>query len=482
MIKILLLLFIITLPTAILKSEINLIESGNQAETLWQAHDFAAAERIYKQLLSHPLPNWQKARLLYNLGTVQLSGGHPVEALTNFQQIHAENLSLPQFAGQLYLNEGIAYLQYAGQLEKQALFNQQAIFIEQGIKVLKQAQQIECELKRKEGGNSTAEIPCISSPNVDYWTNTARSQLDTVLQQSRQQWIKEATEEMKEDLRTKKSANATSQLQASSLLEEQDPLQVLRLNYGTFLLHDPLSVDELKQLIKQFEQLSKGEKRNSAVNQVIELMQKGLENLNQNRPVQAKFHLLAGFALLDTLFSNNDDSPARILRRAIRQEDIAMQLLLLSELIKQEDPDADMMSKILISQHHQTIAQADRLIPAILKKQDVDFHQNSKENSACQATPWDQAVPLFARGYQAAQKSGEQLGQLSSANKPMIIALVEQTLQDWRQALKLILNPPKNDQSSPANQKFAETARNIQEMYLQDQAKPEEAVMELHSW
>ncbi len=86
-----------------------------QGSSLWEVHDYAEAYVMYEQLLSQPLPTWQKARLYYNLGTLLLAQKQNMEALDFYRKIPPMDLSLPLFATHLLLNKGIAYLKEASQ-------------------------------------------------------------------------------------------------------------------------------------------------------------------------------------------------------------------------------------------------------------------------------------------------------------------------------------------------------------------------------
>jgi hypothetical protein len=90
-------------------------------------------------------------------------------------------------------------------------------------------------------------------------------------------------------------------------------------------------------------------------------------------------------------------------------------------------------------------------------------------------------IPLFDRGYRAAQSAYKEFDN-SVLNSQSIIAYQEQTLKDWQQALNLILHPPQQSASPKTLQKWTDSVRLIQEMYLQDQSQPVQNNEELHSW
>ena len=109
------LFFMLLFPFLWLRSEENLALISQQAEALREAEDDAGASSLYESLLSRPLPRWQQARIWYNLGTLRLSQQRTSEAFEFFQKITPNDLSLPEYGRELFLNRGIGYMQYAHQ-------------------------------------------------------------------------------------------------------------------------------------------------------------------------------------------------------------------------------------------------------------------------------------------------------------------------------------------------------------------------------
>lgn len=183
-------IYICFLPFFPLRSEENLVSLSQQAEALGEARDYLAASHLYEQMLSHSLPAWQHARILYNLGVLQLAQGHPAEALTLFQKIVPFDLSLPLFGRHLLLNEGIAYFHEAEKHE----IDQQSIFIQQSLRLFDQAQILDCQLQEKEH-QTHFPFSCQTDSLLAQWIKTARLKLYTLFQQKRQDWIEQANVE-----------------------------------------------------------------------------------------------------------------------------------------------------------------------------------------------------------------------------------------------------------------------------------------------
>ena len=107
-IKLLTIFYFLVYPCFGLKSEETLSPlrlTELKGEALLEAHDYQGAIETYEQLLTPPLPSWQKGRVLYNIGVIHLSQQQPEEALNIFQKIDPTTLFLPNFGRDLLINE-----------------------------------------------------------------------------------------------------------------------------------------------------------------------------------------------------------------------------------------------------------------------------------------------------------------------------------------------------------------------------------------
>ncbi len=91
----------------------SVLDSGYEAEALMQAHDYDKAAGIFEQLAKEALPNWQHSLVIYNLGTVKLAQNLNEEALHDYQQVFLDAASTPQIIRSLFINQGIALLKQA---------------------------------------------------------------------------------------------------------------------------------------------------------------------------------------------------------------------------------------------------------------------------------------------------------------------------------------------------------------------------------
>lgn len=447
-------------PLFSLRGEDNTIPLSQQAEALWEARDYDSASKIYEQLQSPSLPDWQQARLFYNLGTIQLSQHHPLEALDFFHKISPFQLSLPTFGRHLFLNEGIAYLQYAEILAADnSPLDQQILYMEQSLRAFEQARMLECQIQKKEQ-KEDGPFSCETSYLLDQWTKNTRSKLDAAYRQKNQNWIEQS--------------DATS-------FQENQELQKAMFNYQILLLQEILPINSLKNLLGEFEALKAGNDQSPSLDAIKNNLRLSLEELQNQHSIQARFFLLAGFGQAEALFQPKIKSPASILQQGIDQANRAWQLFFLSEMMSKESSQQTSVYKILEEQQQEILTQVAPFIPNVIKTQEKLFSQATDANVGCQQSPWDQVIPLYDRGYRAMQKVIKKFDK-TRVDAQMSMAQQEQTIKEWQHAQKLILHPPQQHPAGSSSQKLTETVRLLQDMYLQDQFQPEQSTEEVHSW
>lgn len=536
-------------PCFSMSNEDNLTSISLQTEALAEAHDYLAASQMYEKLLDLSLPDWQKERLFYNLGTIRLAQQNPVEALSFFQKINPVNLSLVHFGSNFFINKGIAYLQYAQSLavNNSSSLNQQITFIEQSLNAFDQAQQLDCQIQKKESSSI-----CDSSFLLNQWISTTRLQLNEVLQNKRQKWMENASLEMLASLIDQNMQQWMNfikkyqefsismfpyfQYQAESLIsiwkaiqqkklsidqketfeksmafytnaveklskkdhssaikeweqsiefikplvfQKNQEIRYVQLNYLILLLQNNLTVSSLQDLIEQFENLKIEKEQSPSIKQIQSFLKISLQALQAKQLEQAHFFLIAGYSKLNSIFNEQNSTPAVILQQALDQANRTLELSFLAEAISGDN--TAQIYTILKSQQTSILTQIAPFIPTVLKEQYERFHQDQDANAHCQQTPWDQVIPLYDKGFRLAQNVEKQHQQTVLDFQTLIAAQI-QTIKEWEQALDLILHPPQQGSGASTSQKWTNTFRQLQEMYLEDQSKPEQATKELHSW
>lgn len=175
------------IPFLTIESQENVISGHLKAKALWETHDYSAASQIYQNLLLQSLPTWQKARLYYNLGTTELSQQHPIEAIDFFQKVKPEELLLPRFGRDFFLNLGIAYLQYVDLLiSNGSSFPQQLFFIRQGLRSFDQAKQIDCQIQKEEQQKDSS-FDCKASLLLGLWIQFEQAKFEAVNREKMEQ-------------------------------------------------------------------------------------------------------------------------------------------------------------------------------------------------------------------------------------------------------------------------------------------------------
>lgn len=537
-----------------------------QAEALWEAQDYSGAEALYNQLNAKPLPNWQQVRLRYNLATIQLAKNQTAEAIGLFRKIAPHQLSLPRFSRNLFLNEGIAYLQYEKTLAPNTPFHdQQLLYLHQSIDTLEKAQMVGCQLQQTEQGKK--EFACSPQQMIEEWMATAFFELDTLQVKHAQKWMASASIESlatllsillqqliseakslptqhrsthqlapwiayfqrqtmtfdsfwqalkhknlspaqhisfneadtnfknvlqafsKNDLSSATTSLAQTLVKLKPLCFKEDTdILLAHLNYTILLLQPNLATGDIQTVQWEVDQLKGTGEQSEIIEKIKKYIKFGLEAHQQDDAMRARFFLLAGFSQLDSILPVNHSTSLSSLQQALDQANRSFYLVLLSQLISREASTGVNQLEILKEAQALVLQSAKRFIEAVLKEQEALFHDPKTPDAACLESPWNQVIPLFDHGYLAA-KSAEKLLAASTADYQVIAAQQEQTLQDWQQTLNLLNNPPPQKEqkrsgstSSATPKNLAETYRLIQEMYLEDQSKPQPVIGELHSW
>lgn len=402
-----------------LQAEEAISSLGYHAEVLWEAKEPSEAFLLYKKMLASPLSSWQRARILYNLGTVYLSEQQPTQALSYFKRVIPTDLSLPSFARDLLINEGIAYWQQS-QLTllhpSSFSFIQREMLLEQSLKVFQEAER---------------------SPLAEQWKLFIQQQLHSLRKERRQHW-----------------------LERRQALSPESSFKSLIISLRVLLWQETITPMEIQAVQHELDQLG---------------LKPDLEALSSEDPLLRRFFLLSTLSQLEALKSSPDATAKDILAQVLTQAENAWQLSFLWQLMQPKGQPE--LVDILHQQQQRVIAQAKQFIPTALKEQKHTYEQNTP--SSCQQFPWEQAIPLFHHGQTAAEEA-EKLFSSSLTSEPLL-SLQDQTWQEWQRALHLLLLPPPST-SSKSSCELNKTLCLIQEMYLQDQAETQPQMKELHTW
>jgi hypothetical protein len=164
-------LFIFLFFSNLLTGE-NFQQIDTEGMSLWEARNYSEAKNIYESLSS--IAPWQQARILYNLGTIELSQNNPWKAIHYYHEVRVEDLLLSDFGKNFALNVGISYYQSAKYFAESSVpFIEEArIFLTQSMNSMNLAEKWSCD----------KEV-CEENPIIDFWKKKIQNELD-LLQKS----------------------------------------------------------------------------------------------------------------------------------------------------------------------------------------------------------------------------------------------------------------------------------------------------------
>jgi hypothetical protein len=523
-----------------------------QAKAFLNSQNFTQTEQLYDPLLKQDLPSWQQARVRYNLGTIKLAQKDNEQAIQFLQSMQSTTLSLPIFARDLSLNQGIAYLQKSQELSSSSssllALDQQQLFILRAVNAFKQAQQLECVLQEKN------ETECQLTHQLTHWEQVAQQQLMDTQQMRRQQWINQASipslatllqtslnqlndrflpdqtaessayfyhqmegilpiwfalqkqapesekektiqqairafiqssKNLKNNEFLKVKDNFKQVLEALNLLvfPSTDLISPLLLNFEIFLLQQqftPKNLESLKLKITQLPASLNQEK----VKQAQTLLQQAIDLSKETDSPAVLFFLLASFNALETLKPADQSTPISALKEALKQANHALQLTFLRNFLNDPLMTSSKSQLLVKEQQQQVLKQSQLFIPLVLEAQQKAFE------ITCQQSPWDQVIPLFAKGESHARQVIPLFDDLT-AHEQQITYQQQQILKNWEQALEALKKPPQQNPPSPNNdqnnsstskEEIHETFRLIQEMFSEDDSKEQDNTKELEQW
>jgi outer membrane protein assembly factor BamD (BamD/ComL family) len=161
------------------------VKEDQKAQALFAAHDKDQATSIYQRILKHPLPDWQKVIVLYNLGTILIAQEKWEEALDEFSKIPPNQISSPLLFRYLRMNEGFAYLKLSQAVSKhptqESDLNQAIYLLDQSMANLALAAEVDCEIQKLEEGF----FDCQSRQDIQELSDTATLELERLHQLQR---------------------------------------------------------------------------------------------------------------------------------------------------------------------------------------------------------------------------------------------------------------------------------------------------------
>lgn len=437
-------------------NEADVLEMSSRALTLSAAQDFQGASVIYQQLLASPLPIWQRHRVLYNLGNIQLHQEKWGEAFQTFQSISLQEVDDPLFLRNLQFNEGVSLL-------GQALFSPlsldhltiQFLWLQQSLVYFNRVQEIDCQLQMIE--HTTAS--CLPLTNLQTLLEQTQLALKHNQQLQHEHLIKQVS---------------SSQESSNSNLD-----QLIR-HYRLAFLTIPLT----PAILEGPSQVQKDE----IPADVQALLDLSLEQLSYGQEQQSRYFLLAAIAALENKVTEqqNINDPKTILENSLQQAKRALELNLIYQMASFNLPLQTQALTILKTAQQQVVSRNTPFIQTVEDNETTRFQQLGKKQ--CQQFPWQNVIPSFEKGWQQAQLAQQDLNftpaiLMGAAEKQ------QKTIAAWQLALKQLQQPPQQSEqeetpqssSTQAPADLNQTFHLLQEMQLED-SPPSPQDQELHAW
>lgn len=125
-----------------------------QASGFYDISAYPQANILYQELLAEPLTSWQKAVLIYNMGTVHIAEGKWDQAITDFKGVPFEEVPSPLLLFRTKTNLALAYWQKAHALLPDAqteTYDQIIELLKASLKEIEGAKEAHCSLEKIEG-------------------------------------------------------------------------------------------------------------------------------------------------------------------------------------------------------------------------------------------------------------------------------------------------------------------------------------------
>lgn len=445
-------------------------QTMRQAEVYFEAEEYNTAKNLYESVL-HDAPHpWQRAILLYNIGTVLLKENRDEEALTYLQKAEQLELDFPLLQERLLSNLAIAKLQLAkNKLQKPNTKIEEHFaviaLLRESLNDINDAEQAKCLLRKSEGAEN-----CPPSVELKQLQSEAKQLLTDVLKQE----AEESSRQWKALL---------------NLIAEHRPfeeiLHQLLLSYDHLLIQEPIQDGATQRIYEMQNNLT--EMASEEGKEFFRLSQQnlklGMKALKEGKVLQGRIFILAAKeniqTLLDKLEKNNLESK-QILKQAIRTETLSATL---NRLKRQSIGHEATMSELDLilknSLQHPLSAAADFLEAA--KKEQAKQYQKGTEKNVDRG--WEQMISTFLSGKQLAQSALESYLQ-DSSQLQKVISLQQQAIDEWKEALKQLESILSESQEQSNQQKtekekaplpensISEVIRTLQDMENDDKSRP----------
>lgn len=226
----------------------------------------------------------------------------------------------------------------------------------------------------------------------------------------------------------------------------EDPLFVLLQNlqsqFSTILGTEELRESTWINLRSQYESIERITTESEGAKASIETSRKifnaGYAAYKESRYIMAEFLLYsASFWIQDAILHLEEVSPIGILAGILAEQNLALRL----NQFRNQLSDADITERIKkewIDSQQTVLKRAKPFLQTVYEAQVKIFQGNGTQR--CQSSPWNEVLPLYEQGFQAAKDAAEMLkGRF--AQQVQAISRQESAVAAWKEALNLLLNP-----------------------------------------
>lgn len=405
------------------------------ANLYFQAGDYQKAGSLLKSKVDEDLQPWQKEIVTYDYGTTLLGQGRWEDALTTYDTIEVNKDSAPLLAKYLETNRALALLLLAN--SKNAILKKDvkatvedynaAIFLyREAIRGIEKAHEEACRLSLAEGASSCEQYLDLEEMQIE-----AKQQYDDLVEHYTNFLQKKISEGGK---------------------TWNDEVQRILYHYSLLLLSENIQERQLQSLLEQLSLLDPflDKEGNGGRKQLyaeakhnLELAQKAIKN---DKLLQGRLYVEESSYFMKKLAQSFDrlgkNDPVHILKDLIDGQELALRMNRIRLTFTLDDKEAD---KLLRSSQSRLLHQAETFFPAVIAKQKQLFQQEK----LCQKSPWEDAVPLFNRGFDDANRANQRL-----TSEPSLLhaAAKEQAnaLKAWKEVLNMLqINKRSEKKESP---------------------------------
>jgi len=255
----------------------------------------------------------------------------------------------------------------------------------------------------------------------------------------------------------------------------KDILQRLIGDYNALLGQDPLQEIPFSALLKVQNgaegQIEKSNEEGVKTNylEARHYLEIGNELFRAFKPIQARMYVEMARSYigraLELLNSISNKAVRTHLEEIIAQQELARRLTDLFIQVKGHEQMRENLDELLQSAQRETIAMTQDFLPAVKKEQQAGFAPQAKGK----VIAWDEVIPLFIAGQQAAQRANESLQDKLKIDAAL--SLQDEAIKKWKAALNLLNKETASEQPEAEASQASSSQHQTQ---LEEKANPEE--------